>query len=162
MVSPFCPKHGRNLRRAISFPFKLSNFFRLLELLMLNMASHLFGLTFIPHGVITNPNNFPPPTQKKHFSRFNLMLWRRTLSNTTMFKVVICNLRLDDHVIYINFNYAAYKVGKHFVHQSLIGQLEGHKLLAQVSLKQRIDKAKYMKVIGVWWRLMKIHLKIKF
>jgi len=33
-------------------------------------------------------------------------------------------------------------------------------VLAQASLKQRIDKALCMKIIGVWWRLMKIHLKI--
>jgi len=35
-------------------------------------------------------------------------------------------------------------------------------MLAQASLKQRIDKAMCMKIIGVWWRLMKIHLKIMF
>jgi len=29
-------------------------------------------------------------------------------------------------------------------------------------LKQRIDKAKCMKITCVWWRLMKIHLKIVF
>jgi len=34
--------------------------------------------------------------------------------------------------------------------------------LAQASLKQRIDKAMCMKIICVWWRLMKIHLKIMF
>jgi len=34
------------------------------------------------------------------------------------------------------------------------------RLLAQVSLKQRIDKAMCFKIIGVWWKLMKIHLKI--
>jgi len=32
--------------------------------------------------------------------------------------------------------------------------------LAQASLKQRIDKAMYLKITCVWWRLMKIHLKI--
>jgi len=32
--------------------------------------------------------------------------------------------------------------------------------LAQASLKQRIDKVMCMKIIGVWWRLMKILLKI--
>jgi len=30
------------------------------------------------------------------------------------------------------------------------------------SLKKRIDKAMCMKITCVWWRLMKIHLKIKF
>jgi len=35
-------------------------------------------------------------------------------------------------------------------------------MLAQASLKQRIDKAKFMKIMCVWWRLMKIHLKIVF
>jgi len=34
------------------------------------------------------------------------------------------------------------------------------RLLSQASLKQRIDKAMWMKIIGVWWRLMKIHWKI--
>jgi len=35
-------------------------------------------------------------------------------------------------------------------------------MLAQASLKQIIDKAMHKKIIGVWWRLMKIHLKILF
>jgi len=35
-------------------------------------------------------------------------------------------------------------------------------MLAQASLKQRFDKAKCMKITCVWWRLMKIHLKIVF
>jgi len=35
-------------------------------------------------------------------------------------------------------------------------------LLAQVSLKQRFDKARCMKITYVLWRLMKIHLKIMF
>jgi len=30
------------------------------------------------------------------------------------------------------------------------------KVLAQASLKQRIDKAMCMKILSVWWRLMKI------
>jgi len=33
-------------------------------------------------------------------------------------------------------------------------------LLAEVSLKQRIDKVKCMKITYGWWRLMRIHLKI--
>jgi len=32
--------------------------------------------------------------------------------------------------------------------------------LAQASLKQKIDKVMCMKIINIWWRLMKIHLKI--
>jgi len=35
-------------------------------------------------------------------------------------------------------------------------------LLAQASLKQRIYKAMCMNILSVWWRLMKILLKIKF
>jgi len=37
-----------------------------------------------------------------------------------------------------------------------------NELLAQASLNQRFDKAKCMKIICVWWRLMKIQLKIMF
>jgi len=33
-------------------------------------------------------------------------------------------------------------------------------MLEQASLKQIIDKVVCIKIIGVWWRLMKIHLKI--
>jgi len=35
-------------------------------------------------------------------------------------------------------------------------------VLTQASFKQRIDKAMFMKIICVLWRLMKIHLKIVF
>jgi len=35
-------------------------------------------------------------------------------------------------------------------------------MLAQASLKQRIDKATCMNTTCVWWRLMKIHLKTMF
>jgi len=35
-------------------------------------------------------------------------------------------------------------------------------VLAKASLKQRIDKVMCMKILSVWWRLMKIHLKIMF
>jgi len=35
-------------------------------------------------------------------------------------------------------------------------------MLAQASLKQSIDKAMCMKILSVWSRLMKIHLKIMF
>jgi len=35
-------------------------------------------------------------------------------------------------------------------------------LLAQVSFKKVFDKAKWMKISCVCWRLMKIHLKIVF
>jgi len=34
--------------------------------------------------------------------------------------------------------------------------------LAQASLRQKFDKAKCMKITCVWWRLMKIHLKVMF
>jgi len=33
-------------------------------------------------------------------------------------------------------------------------------MLAQASLKQRIDKTMCMKILSVWWRFMKILLKI--
>jgi len=33
-------------------------------------------------------------------------------------------------------------------------------MLAQASLKQRIDKPMCMKILSAWWRLMKILLKI--
>jgi len=39
-------------------------------------------------------------------------------------------------------------------------QWERNELLAQSSLKQRINKAMCMKITCVWWRLMKIHFKI--
>jgi len=35
-------------------------------------------------------------------------------------------------------------------------------LLALTSLKQIFDKAKCIKIICGWWRLMKTHLKIMF
>jgi len=35
-------------------------------------------------------------------------------------------------------------------------------VLAQTSLKQRFDKAKCMRILYGWWRLMKICLKIMF
>jgi len=35
-------------------------------------------------------------------------------------------------------------------------------VVAHASLKQRIDKAMCIKILSVWWRLMKMPLKIKF